>query len=78
MFESFVFREETISVKPDDLIVTCSDGIAESMNAEEDSFARIGWQQFFFDPITFRITKSYALPLKPPGSSQRARHNQTI
>jgi predicted ATPase/serine phosphatase RsbU (regulator of sigma subunit) len=38
MFEDFVFEEETISVEPGDLIVMCSDGIAEAMNANEEPF----------------------------------------
>jgi predicted ATPase/serine phosphatase RsbU (regulator of sigma subunit) len=38
MFEDFVFDEETISVEPGDLIVMCSDGIAEAMNANEEQF----------------------------------------
>lgn len=38
MFEDFVFEEETISVEPGDLIVMCSDGIAEAMDANEEQF----------------------------------------
>jgi serine phosphatase RsbU (regulator of sigma subunit) len=38
MFEDFVFQEETITVAQGDLIVMCSDGIAEAMNAEEEPF----------------------------------------
>jgi sigma-B regulation protein RsbU (phosphoserine phosphatase) len=38
MFEDFVFEEETISVEPGDLVVMCSDGIAEAMNAHEEQF----------------------------------------
>lgn len=38
MIEDFDFEEETISVEPGDLIVMCSDGIAEAMNADENPF----------------------------------------
>lgn len=38
MFEDFVFEEETISLERGDMIVMCSDGIAEAMNAREEPF----------------------------------------
>jgi len=38
MFEDFVFEEETITLDPGDMIVMCSDGIAEAMNAGEEPF----------------------------------------
>ena len=38
MFEDFVFEEETFTVEPCNLIVMCSDGIAEAMNADEEPF----------------------------------------
>jgi sigma-B regulation protein RsbU (phosphoserine phosphatase) len=38
MFEDFVFEEETIPMEPGDLIVMCSDGIAEAMNVNEEPF----------------------------------------
>jgi sigma-B regulation protein RsbU (phosphoserine phosphatase) len=38
MVEDFVFEEETISLEPGDLIVMCSDGIAEAMNNRDELF----------------------------------------
>ncbi len=38
MFEDFVFEEETLTLEPGDLIVMCSDGIAEAMNKDEQPF----------------------------------------
>lgn len=38
MHEDFVCEEETISLEPGNLIVMCSDGIAEAMNTDQEPF----------------------------------------
>ena len=38
IMEQFPFEEETISLKPGDVIVIYSDGVAEAMNAQDEQF----------------------------------------
>ena len=38
MLEQFPFEEETVTMQPGDLLVICSDGIAEAMNAKQVQF----------------------------------------
>ncbi|MBI5471690.1 MAG: SpoIIE family protein phosphatase [Ignavibacteriae bacterium] len=38
MMEQFPFEEETIAMQPGDLLVICSDGIAEAMNVNQEQF----------------------------------------
>jgi sigma-B regulation protein RsbU (phosphoserine phosphatase) len=38
MLESFPYQEETVSVHPGDILVICSDGIAEAMNSDQEQF----------------------------------------